>query len=153
MASVNKVILIGRLTRDPETRMFSNGGKVANFGFAVDGERKKNQSTGKWESEPCFLDCSAFNRGEHGKTADLIEQYLRKGSQAYIEGHLTMDSWSDKQSGEKKTKLKVIVDNVQFLDSKKEGLAPSQARPSQASPDRYQPGDSYEGPTSEDVPF
>jgi single-strand DNA-binding protein len=114
MANLNKVMLIGRLTRDPEVRMFSNGGKVAAFGFAVN-NRKKNQQTGQWEDEPCFLDCEAFNRGEFGKTADLIEQYLHKGNQAYIEGHLKLDQWADKQTGDKRSKLKIVVDNVQFL--------------------------------------
>src|SRR5262245_10230883 len=61
MANLNKVMLIGRLTRDPEVRMFSNGGKVASFGFAVN-NRRKNQQTGQWEDEPCFLDCEAFNK-------------------------------------------------------------------------------------------
>src|SRR5689334_4863631 len=86
MANLNKVMLIGRLTRDPELRSFANGGRVANFGFAVN-NRKKNQQTGEWEEEPVFLDCEAFNRGEFGKTADLVERFLKKGRQAYIEGH------------------------------------------------------------------
>ena len=120
MANLNKVMLIGRLTRDPEVRMFSNGGKVAAFGFAVN-NRKKNQQTGQWEDEPCFLDCEAFNRGETGKTADLVEQYLRKGYQAFIEGHLKLDQWADKQSGDKRSKLKIVVDNVQFLEPRRDG--------------------------------
>ena len=119
MANLNKVMLIGRLTRDPECRMFSNGGKVANFGFAVN-NRKKNQQTGQWEDEPVFLDCEAFNRGETGKTADLIEQYLRKGAQAYIEGHLKLDQWNDKTTGDKRTKIKIVVDVVQFLEPRKD---------------------------------
>src|SRR6266851_1784886 len=93
MANVNKVLLIGRLTRDPEVRMFSNGGKVAMFGFAVN-NRRKNQQTGQWEDDPVFLDVEAFNRGETGKTADLVEQYLHKGNQAFIEGHLKLDQWT-----------------------------------------------------------
>ncbi|MSQ95348.1 MAG: single-stranded DNA-binding protein [Gemmataceae bacterium] len=120
MANLNKVMLIGRLTRDPEVRMFSNGGKVANFGFAVN-NRRKNQQTGQWEDEPVFLDCEAFNRGETGKTADLIEQYLRKGHQAFIEGHLKLDQWADKQTGDKRSKLKIVVENVQFLEPRKDG--------------------------------
>jgi len=119
MANLNKVMLIGRLTRDPECRMFSNGGKVANFGFAVN-NRKKNQQTGQWEDEPVFLDCEAFNRGETGKTADLIEQYLHKGNQAYIEGHLKLDQWNDKTTGEKRSRIKIVVDNVQFLEPKRD---------------------------------
>lgn len=115
MANVNKVILIGRMTRDAEVRTFASGSKVANFGFATS-NRTKNQSTGQWEDEPVFLDCSAF-----GKTAELVEQYLKKGSQAYLEGHLKLEQWSDKTSGEKRSKLKIVVDSVQFLDSRRGG--------------------------------
>src|SRR5438128_1220042 len=119
MANLNKVMLIGRLTRDPEVRMFQNGGKVASFGFAVN-NRKKNQQTGQWEDEPVFIDCDAYNRGETGKTADLIEQYLKKGYQAFIEGHLKLDQWNDKQTGDKRSKLKLVVDNVQFLEPRRD---------------------------------
>ena len=117
MANLNKVMLIGRLTRDPEMRVFANGGKVAKIGFAVN-NRKKNPSTGQWEDEPVYLDCDAFNRGETGKTADLVEQYLRKGHQAYIEGHLQLDKWTDKTTGQERTKLKVVVERVEFLEPK-----------------------------------
>jgi hypothetical protein len=77
MANLNKVLLIGRLTRDPEVRTFSNGGKVAHIGFAVN-NRKKNTQTGEWEDDPVFLDCEAFNRGETGKLADNIERVKRQ---------------------------------------------------------------------------
>src|SRR5216684_8902885 len=88
MANLNKVMLIGRLTRDPEIRTFATGGKVAAFGFAVN-NRRKNTSTGQWEEEPVFLDIEAFNGREGGRQlADLVEQYLHKGHQAYVEGHL-----------------------------------------------------------------
>jgi single-strand DNA-binding protein len=119
MANLNKVMLIGRLTRDPEVRVFANGGKVAHFGFAVN-NRKKNQQTGQWEEVPVFLDVEAFNRGEFGKQADLCEQYLKKGHQAYIEGHLRMDEWTG-QDGQKRSKIKVVVDNVQFLQPREGG--------------------------------
>lgn len=120
MANLNKVMLIGRLTRDVEVRSFSNGGKVAKFGFAVTGQRKKNQQTGKWEDEPCFLDVEVFNRGETGRSADLAEQYLAKGRQVFIEGHLRMDSWTA-QDGNKRNKLIVVVDNFQFLEPREGG--------------------------------
>ena len=77
MANLNKVMLIGRLTRDPEIRTFANGGKVAAFGFAVN-NKKKNPTTGLWEDEAVFLDCEAFNRGDFSKKADLVEQYFAK---------------------------------------------------------------------------
>jgi single-strand DNA-binding protein len=123
VANLNKVMLIGRLTRDPEVRTFSNGGKVAKFGFAVN-NRKKNQQSGQWEDEPVFLDVEAFNRGESGRQADLVEQYLAKGRQVFIEGHLKLDSWTS-QDGQKRNRLLVVVDNLQFLDSRQDGESPA----------------------------
>lgn len=120
MANLNKVMLIGRLTRDVEVRNFSNGGKVAKFGFAVTGTRKKNEQTGKWEDEPCFLDVEVFNRGETGRTADLAEQYLAKGRQVFIEGHLRLDSWTA-QDGTKRNKIKVVADRIEFLEPREGG--------------------------------
>ena len=163
MANLNKVMLIGRLTRDPEMRAFASGGRVASFGFAVN-NRKKNQQTGEWEDDPVFLDCDAFNRGEFGKTADLIERYLHKGSQAYIEGHLKLDKWDDKTTGEKRQKIKIVVEAVQFLDHRPagEGGAPRSSAPARA-PQRYASSNGYnEAPTDageppagggDDIPF
>jgi len=116
MANLNEVRLIGRLTRDVETRTFANGGMVAKFGFAVEGSRRKDQSTGKWESEPCFLDVEAFNRGEKGTLATTCETYLRKGSQCFIAGKLVMQQWAG-QDGQKRSKLVVEADRVEFLGS------------------------------------
>ena len=137
MANLNKVMLIGRLTRDPETRTFSNGGKVTAFGFQVS-NRKKNPSTGQWEDEPMFIDVKVFNRGETGKQADLAEQSLRKGHQVFLEGHLVFEQWDDKQTSQKRSKHVVVVDNFQFLERKEDGMgsAPRAASPSQAAPRR-----------------
>ena len=118
MANLNKVMLIGRLTRDPEMRTFSNGGKVAKFGFAVNNS-KKNMQTGQWEDEPVYLEVDAFNR-ETSKKADLVEQHLHKGNQVFIEGHLKFEQWTS-QDGQKRSQLKVIVDNLQFLEPRGEG--------------------------------
>ena len=109
MANLNKVMLIGRLTRDPEMVTFANGGRVAKFGFAVN-NRKKNQSTGQWEDEPVFLDVEAFNRETGRKLADLVEQYLKKGHQVYLECSLKLDTWNDKTTGEKRQKLKFVLE-------------------------------------------
>jgi single-strand DNA-binding protein len=165
MANLNKVMLIGRLTRDPEVRTFSNGGKVAKFGFAVN-NRKKNQQTGQWEDDPVFLDVEVFNRGEMGKQADLIENSVRKGQQIFIEGHLRMDNWTS-QDGQKRSKLVVVIDNFQFLEPRGEGGfggeggGVSRARP--AAPAARKPVTSnggyddepapMEGPREEDIPF
>src|SRR5207249_4475042 len=112
MANLNKVMLIGRLTRDPEVRSFATGGKVASFGFAVN-NRRKNQQSGQWEDEPVFLDMEAFNRMEGSRQlADQVEQYFRKGQQFFIEGHLKFDQWTS-QDGQKRSKIKIVVDNFQ----------------------------------------
>jgi len=92
MANLNKVILIGRLTRDVETRSFPSGGMVAKFGFAVT-NRKKNSQTGQWEDEPMYIDAEVYNRGETGKLADLVRDRCRKGSQIMLEGKLHLDQW------------------------------------------------------------
>jgi single-strand DNA-binding protein len=119
MANLNKVMLIGRLTRDPEVRAFANGGKVAKFGFAVN-NRRKNQQTGEWEDEPVFIDVEAFNRGDFGKLADRVEQGLRKGQQVFLEGHLRLDQWTS-QEGQKRSKLLVVLDNLQYLEPRADG--------------------------------
>jgi single-strand DNA-binding protein len=158
MANLNKVMLIGRLTRDPEVRMFPNGGKVAKFGFAVN-NRKKNSQTGQWEDDPVFLDIEAFNRGEFGKQADLCEQYLRKGHQAFIEGSLKLDQWTS-QDGQKRKMIKIVLDNVQFLEPRGEG-GPRPSAPQRSAPSGGDDFDHHEPPldppppgrSEEDIPF
>jgi len=120
MANLNKVMLIGRLTREPESRTFANGGKVTSFGFAAN-NRRKNQQTGQWEEEPMFIDCKVFNRGEMGKKADVAQQYLHKGHQAYLEGHLVLEQWDDKATGQKRSKHVLYVDDFQFLEPRQDG--------------------------------
>ena len=120
MANLNKVLLIGRLMRDPEMVTFANGGRVAKFGFAVN-NRKKNQSTGQWEEDPVFLDVEAFNRETGRKLADLVEQYLKKGHQVYLECSMKLDTWNDKTTGDKRQKLKFVVNDLQLLEPKSDG--------------------------------
>jgi single-strand DNA-binding protein len=161
MANLNRVILIGRLTRDPECRTFANGGKVAKFGFAVT-NRRKNSQTGQWEDEPMFIDCEAYNRGETGTLANVIEQYCRKGSQICIEGKLHLDQWDDKQTGQKRSKHKLVVDQMQLLDPKQDGsgAGPRQAgapaasaRGASAANDDYADEPRQTGGNGEDIPF
>ena len=120
MANFNKVVLIGRLTRDVETRAFSSGGMVAKFGFAVT-NRRKNAQTGQWEDEPMFIDVEVYNRGDFGKLADLVRDRCRKGSQIMLEGRLHLDQWDDKTSGQKRSKHKIVADNIQLLDPRQDG--------------------------------
>lgn len=163
MANVNKVMFIGRLTRDPEARTFANGGKVTAFGFAVT-NRKKNQQSGQWEDDPMFIDCKIFNRGEMGKQADLAEQSLRKGHQVFLEGHLVFEQWDDKQTGQKRSKHVLHVDNFQFLEPKTDGGGGSGGERSQyrkpaSQPSRSAPQDQdFDEPApargaDEEIPF
>jgi single-strand DNA-binding protein len=166
--SVNKVMLLGRLTRDPESRSFSNGGKVAFFGLAVDGARKKNQESGKWENDPCFLDCKAFNPSTDSgrKLADLVMNYLQKGQQVFIEGHLEMENWVDKDN-QRRSKVIVRIDNLTFVGNKNDGNGDgdrssrsSQSSQRQPAPSRqrqqqedYVDNDGSQGGGEEDIPF
>jgi single-strand DNA-binding protein len=166
MANLNKVMLIGRLTRDPEVRTFSNGGKVAKFGFAVN-NRKKNQQTGQWEDEAVFLDIEAFNRQTGRQLADQVEQYFKKGTQFYLEGHLRLDTWQDKNDGSKRSKLTIVLDDFQFLEPRTDGgggmgaQAPRASAPTQRKPEpSYSGGGGFNEPEPEapgenpdDIPF
>jgi single-strand DNA-binding protein len=108
MAYLNKVFLIGNLTRDPELRVTPKGTAVCQFGLAVN--RQYKDESGATRDETAFIDIEAW-----GKQGELAAKYLQKGSPAFIEGRLKFDSWEDKQSGQKRSKLKVVLDNVQFL--------------------------------------
>lgn len=155
MSTVNKVILLGRLTKDVETHTFNNGGKVATIRFVVDAYRRKNQSTGKYESVPCYLDCKAFN-GEKRKLADLCEQYLAKGDQAHIIGHLQMEEWEDKNGGGKRQKLVCMIDELTFIPKGEKGERSEPRQTRSASPP---PSDPYEDDpppreiSGDDIPF
>jgi single-strand DNA-binding protein len=110
MANFNKVILAGNLTRDPELRYTPKGSAVTEIGMAIN--RSWKSDTGEMKEEVTFVDVSAY-----GRTAEVIAQYLRKGRPILIEGRLRLDTWEDKQTGQKKSKLRVVCDNFQFLDS------------------------------------
>jgi len=125
MANLNKVMLIGRLTRDPEIKEFSNGGKVANIGFAVNNSRKNPQS-GQWEDVPVWVELKAFSNERGRKLADLVEKYLHKGSQAYVEGHLVLEEWAGKEDGKKQSKMVVYVDSIEFLGSRGDNASAAQ---------------------------
>ena len=108
MASFNKVILLGNLTRDPQLKYLPSQTAVAEFGLAVN--RKFRTQSGEDREEVTFVDCSAF-----AKQAELINQYFTKGKPIFIEGRLKYDSWEDKQGGGKRSKLTVVVENFQFI--------------------------------------
>jgi single-strand DNA-binding protein len=108
MASFNKVILLGNLTRDPQMRYLPSQTPVVDFGLAVN--RKFKTQSGEQRDETTFVDCSAF-----GRTAEIINQYVRKGNMLFIEGRLRFETWEDKQGGGKRSKLSVHVENVQLM--------------------------------------
>jgi single-strand DNA-binding protein len=164
MANFNKVMLIGRLTRDPESRTFANGGKVVKIGFAVTNRRKNSQS-GQWEDEPMFIDVEVFNRGEFGKLADLVQDRCRKGSQIMIEGRLHLDQWEDKNGGGKRSKHKIVAESIQLLDGRPQdgsGGAAPRSGGGYSHPIDDGPGDDGPGPSGggggssgkdEEIPF
>jgi len=118
MATLNKVMLIGRLTDNPEApRAMPSGGMVIKFRFAV-GRSRKNQQTGQWENDPnpLYIDCEAFSRPDSRRDlVNLIQQYCKKGDPLFIEGRLQYDQWDDKQTGQKRSKHKIVVESVEFL--------------------------------------
>jgi single-strand DNA-binding protein len=111
MASFNRVILVGNLTRDVEVRYLPSGMAVADIGLAVNDKRKGQN--GEWIEEATFVDITLF-----GRQAEVAGEYLSKGSQALIEGRLKLDTWDDKTSGQKRSKLKVIGENMRMLGGK-----------------------------------
>src|SRR6188472_4549639 len=111
MNGFNKVILAGNLTRDPELRYTGNGMAIAKFALAVN-RKWKDGNTGDMKEEVTFVDIDAF-----GKQAETIGQYLKKGRPILIEGRLKLDQWDDKQSGQKRSKLGVILETFQFVGS------------------------------------
>lgn len=110
MANYNKVILMGNLTRDPEMRFLPKGTAVAKFGLAVN--RRWRSETGEQKEETTFVDIEAF-----GKQAETISQYLKKGRPVMVEGRLKLDQWDDKQTGQKRSRMSVVLENFQFLDA------------------------------------
>ena len=108
MASLNKVFLIGNLTRDPELRVTPKGTAICQFGLAVN--RQYKDDSGATRDETTFVDIEAW-----GKQGELVAKYLTKGSPAFVEGRLRLDQWEDKTSGQKRSRLKIVLDNVQFL--------------------------------------
>jgi len=109
--SLNKVILMGNITRDIELRYTQTNQAVAQVGMAMN--RRWRTPEGEQREETTFVDCEAW-----GKTAEMISQYFSKGRPILIEGRLKLDQWQDKESGQNRSKLKVVIDNFHFVDSK-----------------------------------
>lgn len=108
MANLNKVMLIGNLTRDPEVRYTPKGTAVADIGMAIN--RYYQSESGEKREETTFVDVTLW-----GRQAEVAGEYLKKGRPVYIEGRLQLDSWDDKQTGQKRSKLKVVGEAMQLL--------------------------------------
>ena len=108
MASFNKVMLMGNLTRDPELSNTASGATISRFGLAVNRKYKQGE---EWKEDVCFVDITTW-----GNQAENCSKYLKKGSLVYIEGRLNFGSWE--KDGERRNKLDVVASNIQFLNSK-----------------------------------
>lgn len=151
MASFNKVLLLGNLTRDPEVRYTPKGTAVTEIGMAVN--RVYTAESGEKREEVTFVDVTLW-----GRTAEVAGEYLKKGRPVFIEGRLQLDSWDDKQTGQKRSKLKVVADGMQLIGGRPgggggdadEGSGPSRSSRSSAPP----PAKSAPAqPDDDEIPF
>ena len=131
MASLNKVLLMGNLTRNPEIRYTPGGSAVCEFGMAIN--RRFMQANGQEKDETCFVDITVW-----GKQAESSSRFLQKGSSVFVEGRLVYDQWTEKETGNKRSRLRIYAERVQFLDRRDasapqggdvEGGAPSYGQP------------------------
>ena len=152
MANLNKVLLMGNLTRDPEVRYTPKGTAVAKLGLAVN--RQWKTDSGEAREEVTFIDIDAF-----GRSAEVIGQYCKKGKPLMIEGRLKYDTWDDKQTNQKRSKLSVVLESFQFLGDGNRGGgegapagAPAARKPAPTG-EAAAPADSEGPPLDDDVPF
>lgn len=154
MASFNKVILLGNLTRDPEVRYTPKGTAVTDLGLAVN--RTYTADNGEKREEVTFVDVTFW-----GRTAEVAGEYLKKGRPVFVEGRLQLDSWDDKQSGQKRSKLKVIGENMQMLGAPRGagagggggGDEESSSAPRSSSKSAPPPKAAPSAPDDDEIPF
>ena len=141
--SINRVVITGNLTRDPELKSTGSGMAVLKMGVAVNDSRK-NQQTGEWEEVPNFIDVVVF-----GKRGEAISRFLSKGAKVAIEGKLRWSTWEDKDSGAKRSKIEVVADDIEFMSSRGEGGGSGSYNAPAAAPSAA-PAPSID---DEDIPF
>lgn len=149
MASFNKVLLLGNLTRDPEVRYTPKGSAVTDLGIAVN--RQYTLDTGEKREEVTYVDVTFW-----GRTAEVAGEYLKKGRPVFIEGRLQLDTWDDKQSGQKRSRLKVIGEMMQMLGSRPGGGEMNEASSSRGGKSAAPPpvkGASTEPDEEDEIPF
>ncbi len=148
--SINRVIVSGNLTRDPELRATASGMPVLGLGIAVN-DRRRNQQTGEWEDYPNFIDCTMF-----GARAESVSRFISKGSKVAIEGKLRWSQWE--RDGQKRSKIEIIVDDIEFM-SRNSGSSNSSYTPRQEAPANNTSNASVATPVvdgsvyDEDIPF
>ena len=144
MANLNKVLLLGNVTRDPEVRYTPKGSAVCDLGVAVN--RTYTTDSGEKREEVTFVDVTLW-----GRTAEVASEYLKKGRPVFIEGRLQMDTWDDKQTGQKRTRLRVVADNMQLLGGRPPGAtdATGESRQGSAPPKKSPPSE----PDEDEIPF
>ena len=152
MANLNRVLLIGNLTRDPEVRYTPKGTAVAEIGLAVN--RIYSGEDGEKKEETTFVDVTLWAR-----QAEIAGQYLKKGRPVFIEGRLQLDTWDDKQTGQKRSRLRVVSESLQLLGSRQDGegvsnaAPPRRSAPTAAPPSRPEPRDPDLDVEPDDIPF
>lgn len=141
---INRVILIGNLTRDPELRYTPSETPIGSFGLAVNSREKVN---GEWQDRPDFFDVTVY-----GNQAEACAQYLAKGKQCGVEGRLRQDRWEDRETGAKRSKVIVIADAVQFLGPR-DGSEPHRSQASPTAADADFSGADFGASSDDDIPF
>ena len=119
--SINRVVISGNITRDPELRSTQGGMEILALGVAVN-DRRKNQQTGEWEDVPNWIDCVMF-----GNRAKSVSRFLSKGSKVAIEGKLRWSQWE--RDGQKRSKIEVVVDEIEFMTSRSDATSQATAQP------------------------
>ena len=154
MASLNKVMLIGNLTRDPEVKYTPRGTAVADVGLAVN--RLFTADDGERREETTFVDIILW-----GRIAEIAKQYCKKGSPLFVEGRLQLDTWDDKQTGQKRSRLRVVAENIQLLGSRPSAPTSDTSVHEPSKPQERSPSASSSYPTAkteppvedDDIPF
>ena len=143
MASYNRVLLMGNLTRDPELRQTSSNNPVANIGLAVN--RSYTTKSGERREEATFIDCEAW-----GRTAEVMSRYLKKGRPVFVDGRLKLDEWEDRE-GNRRHKLKVVIEQFQFINSNPNRSEDSNDDHSEEMGDVYEAD--HQTMTDDSIPF
>ena len=143
MASVNKVMLLGNLTRDPEIRYTPKGTAVTDLGMAIN--RIRTGDNGERIEEVTYVDVTLW-----GRSAELAGQYLSKGRSVFIEGHLQLDQWDDKATGQKRSRLRVVGENMQFIGGQGQGGGGGNAQG--GNPQQSKPAQQQQQPSGDSAP-